>query len=136
MIAKINKSLWWHVTPSDPDAYKKRGKFLASTYLQAEFYGRPNDDPEKVNINRPVWGYSEKEILMKLFPDNHEELLSEVRVGPEDANWYSKRIELDRKMHEEAKTRGYDAIVLLCWNAKSYLLRNCKPPAIELNLMV
>lgn len=37
LIDKINKSEWWHVTPADPEAYSKRGKFLSSTYQQAEF---------------------------------------------------------------------------------------------------
>ena len=67
LIDKINKSEWWHVSPRDPNAYSKRGKFLASTYQQAEFYGRPNDIPEKVRISNPVYGFSEIEILKKLF---------------------------------------------------------------------
>ena len=58
LIDKINKSAWWHVNPQDVDAYKKRGKFLASTYAQAEFYGRPNDVSEKVSITNPIYGCS------------------------------------------------------------------------------
>lgn len=27
LVRKVNKSFWWHVVPSDPDAYKKRGNF-------------------------------------------------------------------------------------------------------------
>ena len=38
LIAKINNSYWWHVPPSDRDAYKKRGKFFSrSTFAQAIF---------------------------------------------------------------------------------------------------
>ena len=60
LINKINSSLWWHVTSSDPSAYKKRGKFFMSTYQQAELYGRPNDIPDKVLITNPVYGFSER----------------------------------------------------------------------------
>ena len=67
LIDKINKSAWWHVNPQDVDAYKKRGKFLASTYAQAEFYGRPNDVSEKVSITNPIYGCSEIEILKIFF---------------------------------------------------------------------
>ena len=67
LIQKINQSNWWHVLPRDPDAYKKRGKFLASTYLQAEFYGEPLIEPEKVKIKNPIFGFSEEEILVQLF---------------------------------------------------------------------
>ncbi|MDF1518256.1 MAG: hypothetical protein P1P79_09945 [Lutibacter sp.] len=57
LIEKINKSDWWHVSPKDSDSYKKRGKFLASTYQQAEFYGKPNNKPEtvkKIISNNPL----------------------------------------------------------------------------------
>lgn len=62
---KINKSEWWHVPPTDPNAYSKRGKFLASAYQQAEFYERPNDIPDKVFVINPIYGFSEKEISIK-----------------------------------------------------------------------
>lgn len=67
LIEKINNSEWWHVPPQDPEAYKKRGKFFASTFLQAEFYGKPNDNSEKINIKNPIFGFSEFEILEQLF---------------------------------------------------------------------
>src|SRR5580704_3808275 len=43
LIAKINRKDWWHVTPADPRAYDKRGKFYASTFREGEFWGRPLD---------------------------------------------------------------------------------------------
>jgi hypothetical protein len=67
LVRKINNALWWHVSPADPDAYTKRGKFLASTYKQASFYGKPNDVPERVHVSRPVYGFREIEILEQLF---------------------------------------------------------------------
>jgi hypothetical protein len=54
LVEHINRKNWWHVTPVDPLAYQKRGKFLASTYSDAEFYGRPNDEPEKVFYQNTV----------------------------------------------------------------------------------
>lgn len=45
LVASVNRKSWWHVPPVDPDAYLKRGKFLASSFEAAEFYGRPLDEP-------------------------------------------------------------------------------------------
>ncbi len=136
LINKINKSFWWHTSPGDPNAYKKRGKFLASTYSQAEFYGRPNMEPEKVHISNPLFGFSEKEILEQLFPGMSEELLKDAEGNDDyDKNWYNKRIALDGKMYRQAKKMGYDTIALLAPKGKKYLERNRKPRSIELNLI-
>lgn len=132
LINKINQSLWWHVTPKDFTAYKKRGKFLASTYKQAEFYGRPNDTPEKIEISNPICGISEISILKILFPMNYKKLYTSVLGDHKD--WYKRRIKLDSKMYQKAKIMGYDAIVLLGSNATKYLIKNRKPHSIELNL--
>ena len=111
LIGKINSSYWWHVPPRDSDAYKERGKFLAPTYTQAEFYGRPNIEPERVNITNPVFDFSEAGILKQLFPKKYKELsLSEDVIDAPD--YYEQRIELDRKMCEMARKNGHDAIVL------------------------
>src|SRR3989338_3617707 len=107
LIDKINKSEWWHVSPRDPNAYSKRGKFLASTYQQAEFYGRPNDIPEKVRISNPVYGFSEIEILKKLFQNKGRFFLEDLENAE---NSYQKRIDLDAKMFKRAKSLAYDAI--------------------------
>ena len=56
LIARVNRKSWWHVKPAEASAYRKRGKFLASTFQEAEFYGRPGDCPEKVTIASPVVG--------------------------------------------------------------------------------
>jgi len=133
LIEKINKSLWWHVTPQDPDAYKKRGKFFMSTYQQAELYGRPNDIPEKVSISNPVCGLSEIKILKILFPEEYKTLYSNILRG--GVGFYERRIALDAKMHRKAKSLGYDAIVLLARNGIKYLLKKRKPHSMELNLL-
>ncbi|HAS04682.1 MAG TPA: hypothetical protein DCR71_02820 [Dehalococcoidia bacterium] len=135
LIKKVNKSNWWHVPPRDPHAYEKRGKFLASTYLQAEFYGRPNIEPEQVCINNPVYGFSELEILKKLFGSNGRKYLNEVIKSEDDKDWYNKRIELDRQMFLAAKTQGYDAIILMTETGRNSLQKGRKPNSIELNLI-
>ena len=134
LIDKINKAYWWHVPPRDPDAYKKRGKFLASTYAQAEFYGKSNIEPERVNISKPIFGFSEKNILKQLFPKEHKNLALKDDDSYE-ASWYKKRIKLDNKMHKQAKNMGFDAIVLLSSKARKALEQNRKPGSIELNLL-
>jgi hypothetical protein len=37
LIAFVNRKRWWHVPSRDPEAYRKRGKFLASSYREGEF---------------------------------------------------------------------------------------------------
>lgn len=132
LINKINHSLWWHVPPRDANAYEKRGKFLASTYKQAEFYGRPNDISEKVKISNPIYGTSEINILKILFPMDYKKIYAFL-LG-DCKNWYKRRIRLDSKMYQKAKSMGYDAIVLLGSDGNKYLMKNRKPHSIELNL--
>lgn len=132
LINKINKSLWWHVTPDDPDAYKKRGKFLASTFLQASFYGRPNNAPENVTISNPLWADSESKLLKILFPDSYKEL--HISVKDSHAHWYQKRVELDKIIYEKAKLLKYDSVILLTKNGVKELENGRKPSSIELNL--
>lgn len=134
LINKVNKSYWWHVPPRDAGAYKKRGKFLASTYAQAEFYGRPNIDPEKVKISNPIFGFSEKEILKQLFPKEYKRLaLEDDDVDENDC--YDERIKLDCKIYKQAKKSGFDAVVLLGSTGRRSLEQGRKPRSIELNLL-
>lgn len=134
LINKINSSDWWHVPPLDKNAYKKRGKFLASTYLQAEFYGRPNMQPEKVNIKNPVYGFSELEILRKLSPTSiAKTLLNEVLETNDD--FYEKRKALDKQIYKQAKSQGFDAVILMTESGRKTLLNNRKPHSIELNIL-
>ncbi|MBI2098502.1 hypothetical protein HYW39_02565 [Candidatus Curtissbacteria bacterium] len=137
LINKINNSLWWHVPPRDPEAYKKRGKFFASTFNQAEFYGRPNDVPEKVSISNPLYGFSEFEIVKVLFPDETvAEFETFLSAGSDyKESWYEERIRWDAKMYRKAREMGYDAIVLFGSNGRKYLEKNRKPHSIELNLL-
>jgi hypothetical protein len=135
LIAKINNSHWWHVPPGDSDAYKKRGKFFASTFAQAEFYGRSTSEQERVSVGNPVYGFSEMEILEQLFTSEQIAKfgLSDIENGA-GPNWYEKRIALDHKMYSRAKKLGYDAIVLMTPQGRRDLQSNRKPRSMELNL--
>ena len=133
LIQKINGSAWWHVPPRDPLAYKKRGKFLASTYLQAEFYGKPNINPEKVNIKNPIFGFSEYEILQKLFGSKASKYLSEVNNPVK--GFFKRRFSLDAVMYKKAKSLKYDSIILMTKTGERALRKGRKPNSIELNLI-
>ncbi|MFZ0921608.1 MAG: hypothetical protein WA020_00980, partial [Candidatus Acidiferrales bacterium] len=56
LVAHVNRKEWWHVPPRDPSAYNKRGKFLASSFREAEFWGRPLDEPQRVAVSKPLIG--------------------------------------------------------------------------------
>ncbi len=136
LINKINSGKWWHATPCDPDAYNKRGRFFASTYLQAQYYGKPNDAPEKVTINNPVFGFSEEEIWRQVIPSYRDnKLMMDILDDTDDENWYDRRITVDAKMFSAAKKLGYDSIILICQSGYKTLLKNRKPHSIELNLL-
>ena len=137
LVQKINKSDWWHVRPRDTNSFKKRGKFLASSYSQAEFYGRPNNAPEKIRISNPVFGFLEDEILEQLFPGDVAKIHKRFKLDIDESrdDWYEKRIQLDSKMHKRAKEMGFDSIVLLSPAGRKYIEMHQKPHSIELNLL-
>jgi hypothetical protein len=124
LIAHVNRKQWWHVPPVDPDAYKKRGKFLASSFEAAEFYGRPLDEPQKVLIARPLVG-DEKRIARVLgIPPQHEGMTLE-QIATHDAKW-----------RNVALKKGFDAILLMApkcfarWKAVGKI-----PRSLELNVL-
>ncbi len=126
LIAHINRKEWWHVPPREPDAYRKRGKFLASSFRDAEFWGRPLDQPQKVAVNRPLVG-DESAIEKNLFGR---------RVSREDIA-IQKRWALDARMKRAALAKGYDSIVLMTPNAFAQFKASGKlPRSLELNILV
>jgi hypothetical protein len=126
MVAHINRKDWWHVPPSDPEAYKKRGKFLASSYREAEFWGRPLNEPQRVRVENPLVG---DEAAIEI------ELLGK-RTATEDIS-VDDRYKLDARLKQEASKRGYDSIVLLSPKGYEEFKRTSKIPRfIELNVFV
>jgi hypothetical protein len=124
LVGHINRKDWWHVVPVDAGAYRKRGKFLASTYREAEFWGRPLDEPQKVSIERPLVG-DEKTISKVLsIPPQHRDMTLE-EIAQHDARW-----------RNAALAKGYDSIVLMSPKSFSEFRATGKlPSSIELNIL-
>jgi hypothetical protein len=124
LISHVNRKQWWHVPPVDPDAYKKRGKFLASSFAEAEFWGRPLDEPQKVTIGRPLVG-DEKTISKVLgVPPQHEGMTLE-EIAEHDSRW-----------RNTALAKGFDAIVLMAPKAFAKFRANGElPRSLELNIL-
>ena len=100
LVKKLNKRDWWHVPPAEGEgAYAKRGKFMASSYKNAEFYGRPLDEPQKVNIKNPLVG-TEEEIGKELGIEPQTKDMTREEMAQHDSKWA-----------KAAKKLGYDAIV-------------------------
>jgi hypothetical protein len=129
MIRHLNRKDWWHCPPSDPRAYDKRGKFLASSFSEAELWGRPLDQPEHVTVSNPLIG-DELSIQMELFGHPIPER------NPEGADVLEWRWNLDAKMKRAALAKGYDSIVLLASKAfVAYREHGKIPRSIELNVL-
>jgi hypothetical protein len=129
LVVRINRKDWWHVPPSDPTAYRKRGMFLASTYREAEFWGCPLDIPIRIAVTNPIIG-DESTIETELLGAPCEHLPHD---SPKLLDW---RWRLDAKLKKAALSKGYDSIVLLSPNGYVKFVTQGKVPlSIELNLL-
>jgi hypothetical protein len=125
LIAHVNRKEWWHVPPRDSNAYNKRGKFLASSFREAEFWGRPLDESQRVTIANPIVG-DERTI---------ERTLLGRQVGSEDMSMEA-RWALDARLRRKALAKGYDAIVLITHKAYQEFRKSGRiPRSIELNIL-
>jgi hypothetical protein len=124
IVAHVNRKAWWHVPPQDPMAYSKRGKFFASSFSEAEFYGRPLDEPQRVVIAQPLVG-DEQAIAKALgIPPQHAGMSLEEIVA-HDVLW-----------RNAALAKGFDSIVLITPKAFTRLTTDGKlPRSLELNLL-
>ncbi len=128
LIAKVNRKDWWHVTPRDPLAYDKRGKFYSSTFRECEFWGRPHDTPERVTIQNPVIG-DEFEVWSALFGQS-------VKFSGVDHDCILEwRWRLDARMKKVALKKGHDAIVIMSTPAFKKYVAGKLPRSIELNVL-
>jgi hypothetical protein len=124
LINHVNGKEWWHVPPQDPAAYRKRGKFMASSFREAELWGRPLDDPQRVMIANPIAG-DERTIEKKLLGR---------QVSSEDITMEA-RWALDSRLRKAALANGYDSIVLMTTKAFKEFSRSGRiPQSIELNI--
>ena len=125
LVRHVNRKDWWHVTPVDPRAYEKRGKFFASSFREAQFYGRPSDVPEKVTIACPLVGDNDT-IERKLIG----------RVESHTNITVRERFALDAKLRHAALRKGYDSIVLMSDRAFQKFTKEGRiPRRIELNIV-
>jgi len=125
IVALVNRKAWWHVPPRDPGAYEKRGKFLASSYLEAEFWGRPLNDAQKVRVARPLIG--DEPII--------EKTLFGKRVSRESIG-LDQRWRLDARMKRAALAKGYDSILLMSPQGFGRFRSTSKVPrSLELNIL-
>jgi hypothetical protein len=125
LVAHVNRKQWWHVPPRDPNAYNKRGKFLAASFKEAEFWGRPLDEPQKVAVSKPLVG-DEETIEKRLFGR---------RMSSEDITM-EERWKLDAKMRRAALRKGYDSLVLMTPKAFAEFQSTGKlPRSMELNVL-
>jgi hypothetical protein len=125
VIALVNRKKWWHVPPRDPDAYRKRGKFLASSFAEAEFWGRPLDEPLRVTASRTLFG-DELTIEKALFGVrmSYEGIAMEARFG------------LDKRIKRAALAKGYDSILLMSPRAfQRFRSIRRLPRTLELNVL-
>lgn len=125
LIRHINRKHWWHVPPRDATAYRTRGRFLASSFKEAEFWGRPLDEPQHVTIAHPLVG-DEQTIERKLFGR---------RVSTDDISMEERWV-LDTKMKKAALAKGFDSIILMTPKAFSTFKASGKlPRSMELNVL-
>jgi hypothetical protein len=127
LIAHVNRKSWWHLPPMDPKAYTKRGKFLASTYDEAAFYGifgagKPLE--QRAKIAKPLVG-DEKRIARVLgIPPQYDGMTIE-QMATHDARW-----------RNAALKKGYDAILLMSPKCFAEWKANGKiPRSLELNVL-
>ena|SRR5260370_23967358 len=126
LVKHLNRKTWWHVPPQDHTAYVKRGKFLASSFHEAEFWGRPLDEPQRVTVTHPLAG-DEKAIERRLFGK---------RVSRDDVS-IQERWALDAKMKKAAVAKGFDSIVLMTPRAYAAFKATGKlPRRMELNILL
>jgi hypothetical protein len=124
LIAFVNRKSWWHVPPVDPEACQKRGKFLASSFEAAEFYGRPLDEPQRVVVAKPLIGDERRISRVLRIPPQYDGMTLK-KIAAHDALW-----------RNAALKKGFDAIVLMAPKCFLEFKASGKIPlSLELNIL-
>ena len=105
-----------------------RGKFLASTFSEGEFWGRPLDTPERITIQNPVIG-DEPEVWRVLFGKRVK------FPGIDHRRVIEWRWKLNARMKTVALKKGYDSIVLMSALGFKEYVAGKLPRSIELNVL-
>src|SRR5258708_2322952 len=124
LIVFVNRKNWLHVPPVDPKAYSKRGKFLASSFEAAEFYGRPLDEPQKVIVPKPLIGDERTISKVLSIPPQHDGMTLR-QIAAHDALW-----------RNAALRKGFDSILLMAPKCFAEFKSTGKAPrSMELNIL-
>jgi hypothetical protein len=123
-VKHVNRKNWWHVPPTNPNAYSKRGKFFASSFAEAEFWGRPLDESQRVTIAKPLVG-DELTISKALgVPPQHDDMRLN-QIAAHDAIW-----------RNAALKKGFDSILLMAPRCFARFKATGKiPRSLELNVL-
>lgn len=131
---QINRKSWWHSPPVDKSAYKKRGIFLASSFKECEFYGRPLSIAIKVQVANPLIN-TEKNIVEILFGISSKQMkVYKSLVSDTAKNSLDIRFRLDADIFKTAKKKGFDSIVMVTENGLEKIKEGKLPRSIELNI--
>jgi hypothetical protein len=124
VVKHVNRKHWWHVPPVVPDAYAKRGKFLASSFAEAEFWGRPLDAPQRVRVSRPLIG-DERTVSSVLGIAPQREGMTLEEISAHDACWRNAALQ-----------KGFDAILIMAPRGFAKFKATGKlPRSMELNIL-
>ncbi len=134
LIEQINQRSYWHSPPVDKFAYKKRGVFLASSFKECEFYGRPLNEPIKVQVSNPLIDI-EKSIIKILFGIGSNQMKAHKSLINDTAKDTLKvRFRLDADIFTVAKKKGYDSIAIVTEKGLEKIKEDKLPRSIELNV--
>ena len=132
---QINRRRWWHSPPSDKKAYKKRGMFLASSFKECEFYGRPLDEPIRVNVSNPLVD-TEQNIIKSLFGYSSSQMMAYTAlIKNAEKDPLRVRFKLDADLFKTAKSKNYDAIAVVTEKGFEKTKNHKLPRSVELNLI-
>lgn len=122
IIKRINKRAWWR-TAINENAIQERGIFFASSFSQAEFYGRPVDEPFKVNIKKPLVG-----------DEAHVMTILGLNV-PDPEISIPDLLKLEALKMKTASSLGFDSIAIMTSKEfKNFLMKGRLPNQYELQV--
>lgn len=132
---QINKRRWWLSPPADKKAYKKRGMFLASSYKECEFYGRPLDEPIRVSVSNPLVD-TEQNIIQFLFGNDSSQMTAyNALINNTAKELLRVRFKLDADLFMTAKSKNFDSIAVVTEKGLEKAKNHKLPSSVELNII-
>lgn len=129
LIARVNSKFWWRTCLPSNYALRRRGLFLAATFADAEFYGKPLDTPFVARVSNPyVTDNDSMELDFRGFLDS----------GPPHGSWnrfYRWWSARDAAFRSIAVARGFDSIIVMSQIAfVAFRTTGKLPRKMELNI--